>query len=157
MSLRKRHIVFWSIVVLLPLGMRTEVEDYTAARRYCLTWVMMRISPYVVESPTELTRWLTVKVGTGGHNPVWWSLGDNFLGFQAVHHGPPPGRYWLRATFWNFYLAADEQEKEQVIALARRYFDTNDRTTRAAISAEAWEKWGRSITSPLPAPHTDLR
>ena len=156
MSLRKRRIAFGAALGLLPLGCRTEVEDYTAARRYCVTWSTMRISPYEVEKPTELTRWLTEEVGTGVHSPLWWSLGDNILGLQAVHHGPPPGRYWLRMHFWYFYLAADEQEKKQIVATARRYFGASDRAARAAISAEAFEKRGRLIMHSPASPHTAL-
>ncbi len=145
MFARRRLVIFFALVVLLPLGTRTQVEDYTAARRTCLTWALMRISPYVVETPSEMTRWLTEKVEAGAHSPVWWLEGNSILGFQAYRQGPLPGRYRLRFLFWEYYQMAGEQEKERVIATTRRYFEASDPDMRNAISAEAHKKWGQLI------------
>jgi hypothetical protein len=148
MFVRRRLVILLALVVLLPFGTRTQVEDYTAARRTCLTWASMRMSPYVVETPTEITRWLTEKVGTGAHSPVWWLEESSILGFQAYRHGPLPGRYRLRFLFWNYYQMAGAQEKEQVLATTRRYFEASDPDMRNAISAEAHKKWGHLSQAP---------
>ncbi|MBB5033214.1 hypothetical protein HNQ65_002797 [Prosthecobacter vanneervenii] len=135
-------------MALLPLGMRTQVEDYTGAHRICLTWAFIRISPYLVEAPTEMTRWFTEKAGAGTHSPVWCFEGNSILGFQAYRQGPAPGRHRQRFLFYYMYLSVGKEDKERVIASARRYLDASDPGLCNAIFAEAYNEWGRLIYSP---------
>lgn len=104
----------------------------------------MRVSPYAVAKPSELTLWLTEKVGTGAHTPVWWVFESNILWLQLPRYGPPPGHYKLSFMFWDYYQRAEEQEKDQVIATTRRYLKASDPMRRSEIFAEAHEKWGKS-------------
>ncbi len=50
---RRRVFILLVLVVLLPLGTRTQVQDYNNAMRTCLTWAAIRISPYFVETAAQ--------------------------------------------------------------------------------------------------------
>ncbi len=46
------------------------------------------------------------------------------------------------------YLSVKKEEKEQVVAMTRRYLDASDPAKCNAIFSEAGEKWGHLIFIP---------
>lgn len=130
------------LVLLLPVGMRSEEEIHTMATRKSVTWFGLRVTPHFHDELSRMARWLMNEVKVEAETPRWAATGGWTWWLQPGNDSWKPGLNQSGARiFWHCYLDATSADKPEVIAITRQFFLSTDVNAKVELLMEALQRW----------------